>query len=164
MFGNRSGSFPLFNNYFFLQIEGLALYRVENVTTIIVEKISQQINGDLKSKSKCFRSGIFKIVVLQTSQTLDNSESSQELTVFFFNFRIASWIAGSLIQGLLDFGIFTEIERQERVFAESRFRCLKDVKCMVTVFLIGLVAITPSRAQFTGKATFLLIFLAYISR
>ena len=35
---------------------------------------------------------------------------------------------------------------------------------MVTVFLIGLVAITPSRAQFTGKATFLLIFLAYISR
>ena len=26
---------------FFLQIEGLALYRVENVTTIIVEKISQ---------------------------------------------------------------------------------------------------------------------------
>ena len=41
MFGNRSGSFPLFNNYFFLQIEGLALYRDENVTTIIVEKISQ---------------------------------------------------------------------------------------------------------------------------
>lgn len=67
--------------YFFLQIEGLALYRVENFTTIIVE-----INGDLKSKSKCFRSGIFKIVVLQTSQTSDNSESSQELTVFFFLF------------------------------------------------------------------------------
>lgn len=65
--------------YFFLQIEGLALHRVENFTTIIVE-----INGDLKSKSKCFRSGIFKIVVLQTSQTSDNSESSQELTVFFF--------------------------------------------------------------------------------
>lgn len=35
---------------------------------------------------------------------------------------------------------------------------------MVTVFLIGLVAITPSRAQFTGKATFLVILLAYISR
>lgn len=83
MFGNRSRSFPLFNNYFFLQIEGLALYRVENFTTIIVEKISQWINGDLKSKSKCFRSGIFKIVHLQTSQTLDNSESSQELTFFF---------------------------------------------------------------------------------
>ena len=32
------------------------------------------------------------------------------------------------------------------------------------VFLIGLVAITPSRAQFTGKASFLVIFLAYISR
>lgn len=33
---------------------------------------------------------------------------------------------------------------------------------MVTVFLIGLAAITPSRAQFTGKAAFLVIFLAYI--
>ena len=93
--------------YFFLQIEGLALHRVENFTTIIVE-----INGDLKSKSKCFRSGIFKIVVLQTSQTSDNSESSQELTVFFFfNFRIASWIAGSLIWGLLDFGTRTSFCR-----------------------------------------------------
>ena len=40
MFGNRSRSFPLLT-IFFLQIEGLALYRVENFTTIIVEKISQ---------------------------------------------------------------------------------------------------------------------------
>ena len=127
MFGNRSGSFPLFNNYFFLQIEGLALYRVENVTTIIVEKISQQINGDLKSKSTCFRSGIFKIVVLQTSQTLDNSESSQELTVFFFYFRIASWIAGSLIWGCQTL-VYLRKQKDKNEFLQSLgFAALKTL-------------------------------------